>query len=506
MKKALSYCRVSTDEQAFNTSLKSQDELNRAYAASKGYIVVGSLFEDFTGTLPDRPEMDKALAMHRRGEIDVLICMCVDRYARDLPAHVILNARWGRNNVEYATQNFDDSPSGQLHENMMAVLAAHERQVILQRSMRGRSERAKSGKVLVICDKRPYGYEYRDDMFWPDPLEAAAVRQMYHWYVVEKLGLIPITRRLNDLGVKPRLSDTWGYSSIRVILKNPLYRGEWKWNGITVPVPPIVDVDLWNAAQEQLTANTKRGGNANAGRLLARRLRCEACGLSMGARTAFERGKEFAYYRCGVNKDGNYGTETCSHYVQAKPLEAIAWSAICEIIRNPDAIRQALEFEYNRVQNSRESVEHQLDAIQLEIDQAEREAANLVKALARMDADVQTAFIEPELKRLAERKAMLEAGKGRLEKERSQIGVGGVAPERTLAVMKMLADKLPNASLETRQKIFDMLEIKGVLSADRKSLVLTGLIPNLHIDLSSDSTSGNTNAITRQAFSVVVQL
>src|SRR5512139_2920234 len=85
-KRAVLYCRVSTDEQARSgTSLDKQEEACRKYATSHGFEIVGQPFkDDYTGTVPieQRPEGRKAYTMLTEGQADALIVFSIDRLVR----------------------------------------------------------------------------------------------------------------------------------------------------------------------------------------------------------------------------------------------------------------------------------------------------------------------------------------------------------------------------------------------------------------------------------------
>ncbi|MBL9083044.1 MAG: recombinase family protein [Planctomycetales bacterium] len=118
-----------------------------------------------------------------------------------------------------------------------------------------------------------------------DETTAAVVRQIFRWYVDERLDVIEIIRRLNaDPSIpKPPKSqnEEWTRLAVRNILKNTRYRGLWKYGvceSVFLPeadyvrqrqrVEPlkevqiddlrIVDDALWYAAQERLA--TERSG------------------------------------------------------------------------------------------------------------------------------------------------------------------------------------------------------------------------------------------------------
>ena len=72
-----------------------------------------------------------------------------------------------------------------------------------------------------------YGYRWHNkDRKWEIvPEEADIVKRVYALYVGEKLGMIPITQRLNDDGCLTRKGFPWHATSVRQVLTHPAYKG-----------------------------------------------------------------------------------------------------------------------------------------------------------------------------------------------------------------------------------------------------------------------------------------
>jgi site-specific DNA recombinase len=109
---------------------------------------------------------------------------------------------------------------------------------------------------------------------------------MTRWLTVERVSSYEIAKRLWEQGTPTRGDDStvvikksprgeWSPSTIRRMLSNPLYKGEWYWgktrrtqrNGrvsyaklasdqwTMVRVPAVVDPDTWDEAQQCLAEN-----------------------------------------------------------------------------------------------------------------------------------------------------------------------------------------------------------------------------------------------------------
>ena len=87
MKKAILYCRVSSDEQAKGGSLKYQADALKRYCESNGIEVVDIYREDYSAKTFDRPEMKKICKkfLRKRKEVDAdgLLVLRWNRFTRD---------------------------------------------------------------------------------------------------------------------------------------------------------------------------------------------------------------------------------------------------------------------------------------------------------------------------------------------------------------------------------------------------------------------------------------
>ncbi|MCD8092866.1 MAG: recombinase family protein [Bacteroides sp.] len=81
------YCRVSSDEQAENTSLDYQEKALRAYCNNRGYNVLFCKKDDYSAKHYDlrRPEMNSIVqyCKKHKKEVDLILFLRWDRYSRD---------------------------------------------------------------------------------------------------------------------------------------------------------------------------------------------------------------------------------------------------------------------------------------------------------------------------------------------------------------------------------------------------------------------------------------
>jgi len=88
-KNVILYCRVSSDEQAQNSSLDYQEETMREYCRRKQYNIIDCYKEDYSAkTFVNRPEINKVMKYcktHKKA-VDLILCLNWSRYSRSAKA------------------------------------------------------------------------------------------------------------------------------------------------------------------------------------------------------------------------------------------------------------------------------------------------------------------------------------------------------------------------------------------------------------------------------------
>ena len=132
--KALIYCRVSSDRQKTEGhGLESQEQRCREYAKQKGYTVVETFKDSFTGggDFMLRPAMSQLLmfAYENPTERFVVVFDDLSRFARDVQAHFKLRQSFEELQLKIECPNFtfEDTPEGELVETMMAAQHQYHR-------------------------------------------------------------------------------------------------------------------------------------------------------------------------------------------------------------------------------------------------------------------------------------------------------------------------------------------------------------------------------------------
>jgi site-specific DNA recombinase len=278
------------------------------------------------------------------------------------------------------------------------MVAEYERAKILERSRRGKRHAAHQGEVSVLSGA-PYGYRYVGKhigggvaRYEVQADEARIVRQIFQWIGRERISIGEVCRRLRTQGCPTRSGKpAWDRSTVAGILKNPAYAGAAAFGKtrvgplparlrpvrggaeqprraygvydvapeawISVPVPPLIDVALAEAAVEQLAENRQRSRQSVRGQryLLQGLVVCRQCGYAyygkaVSLASAKGQRRDYAYYRCCGSDAYRFGGERlcANQQVRTDRLDEAVWREVERVLEDPSWI--AAEYERRLVQ------------------------------------------------------------------------------------------------------------------------------------------------------------
>jgi len=232
------YCRRSEESEGTQYSLEYQEEQGRNFAADKGYQVDTVYREVFTGKrLYERPELTKLRERVRNKEIDAVIVLDVYRLSRSQNHAAILYNELQEEGIKllFVLETFENDSLGRFTFGLKSYLAEAEAEKILERTVRGRHNRAKT--KLIPGRKALYGYQYRDKdkaSYEIKKEESEVVERIYR-DANEGTPLSIIAETLSNEHIPtPNGNERWHRSSVHKILKNPFYYGKaHSWIGDT---------------------------------------------------------------------------------------------------------------------------------------------------------------------------------------------------------------------------------------------------------------------------------
>ena len=227
--RALVYCRVSTDAQERDgASLDTQERAAVKVARESGYSVTGTVRDTASGFTLERPGIEHVRRLLRAGAVDIVLAYAVDRLSRNQNHIGVLfdDVAQAGTRLQFVTEDFEDTAIGRFILAARAFTAEVEREKIAERTMRGKAERARRGKLPQATGKGMYGYAY-------DPStgtrrisneQATVVRRIFEAFVAGR-ACNGIANDLNREGVPAFSGGRWYALTIRRLLKNEAFAG-----------------------------------------------------------------------------------------------------------------------------------------------------------------------------------------------------------------------------------------------------------------------------------------
>jgi site-specific DNA recombinase len=358
------YTRKSTEdglEQEFN-SLDAQREACEAYILSQrheGWTLVPNRYDDggFSGGSMLRPGLKALLADIEADLIDVIVVYKVDRLTRSLADFAKIVERLDAKQASFVsvTQAFNTTTSmGRLTLNVLLSFAQFEREVTGER-IRDKIAASKK-KGMWMGGPVPLGYQVIERKLVPVPEEAERVHRIMRHYL--QVGTVPalikclrregiVTKVQNRTSGPHRGGIPFARGSLFHLLKNPVYRGKIVHKGQVYDGEheAIVDEELWDAVQEQLSRKSpprKRPTN-DPQQALLRGLLIDPHGRPMVPTYATQRTRRYAYYE--TRKDlARPGNPSATRFVQGQ-LERHLIVHLTQLLEDEHALRRLSRIE-----------------------------------------------------------------------------------------------------------------------------------------------------------------
>jgi len=490
MKTAAVYCRVSTeDQEKEGTSLQTQYEACYKYCQEKGYHVAHRFSEAHSGLNIDRPKLSELRELVRNEAISFVVVYCLDRLSRNATHGVILRDELDKHHIvlESVTEDIDKTPLGEAITYLRGTFSQIEAEKIKERTLRGKRQKAKEGKLTHGGFARLYGcnYDKINKKRVINETEAYWVRKMFEWLVYEGLSTNAITYQLRALNAPTKRSHYWNRSSVIEILKNRAYTGktyaftfhqgtnsrkpEDEWIEIPDATPAIISEELFEAAQKQLKLNQdKSQRNTKQQYLLRSHLYCRQCGRAYCGHID----RVIRYYRCPGKNRITAPIDRCSNgNWRADKLEALVWDKIEAVLNNPQFIITSIEKQRDEA-NNMGIVESELQQVQKQLKALDREQKQLLHwAIKNFPAEMVTS----ENKRINKERSSLESRVAELERQIQESYEATASLPKMEEYIQLVREKLTTLDFDMKRLALDMLNIKVWLND--QSIEVTGTTP-----------------------------
>ena len=349
--RAALYLRVSTARQAeHDVSIPDQKRQGEAYCESRNLQLVETFIEPGASATNDRrPEFQRMIeaGTSKPAPFDVVVVHSFSRFFRDHFELEFYVRKLAKNGVKLVsiTQEMGDDPMHVMMRQIMALFDEYQSKENAKHVMRALKENARQGfwngslppigYRTVATEQRGAKVKKKIEI---DPLHADTVRLIYRLAMegdgtTGQMGVKNIVSYLNSRRIFTRDGGRWGIGQVHRILTRRTYMGEHEFNKrsktkelkpvsevVTVPVPPIIDRETFDAVQKLLKARNPKVMPArviSGPTMLTGLIHCAKCGGAMTIRTG--KGGRYRYYACSMK--ARQGPTACEG--MAVPMEKL---------------------------------------------------------------------------------------------------------------------------------------------------------------------------------------
>jgi site-specific DNA recombinase len=384
------YSRVSTSNQEEQQTVQIQLNTLQEFAKKNNYTIVENYIDDgWSGDVLARPALDK-LRQDAKSKIwEAVLIYDPDRLARRYSYQELVMDELREAGIEiiFITVSAPKNSEDKILHGVRGLFAEYERAKITERFRLGKLRKAKDGHILTT--KPLYGYNYipkqdkKHGYLEINPEEARVVRMIFSWVANDGMTLRGIVKKLQQLGIRPRESKrgVWSTSTLSTMLRHRAYIGEAHWGSsyavvpekplknerykkikktsrkmrprdewIIIPVPVIIETELFEKAGRQLKANFALcQRNKKNEYLLAGKIEC-VCGRRRSGEGYYN--KPNLYYRCSDRVLSFPLPPKCEEKgINARVADDLVWKKVAGLMSSPELLAEQV----NRWFNSRQT-------------------------------------------------------------------------------------------------------------------------------------------------------
>jgi site-specific DNA recombinase len=403
--RAVIYCRVSTQEQREEGySIEAQLSSLTTYAHSRGIQIIDVIEESETAKSSGRPGFSKILELIRSKQANAVIVEKTDRLYRNLRDRVLLDDLGPE--IHLVKESTVLSPTSKSHEKFMhdikLVVAKNYIDNLREETIKGMTEKAKAG---LWPSHAPTGYENRSEgsrrVICPVPEVAAQIEHIFRLYSSGDYSFEALSAEAQKIGLLTRSRKPYGKTGIQAMLKNPLYAGIVRWNGIDYPGihQPIISQALWLQVCAVMEGrNPTKVSRTKSREFIYRGLiRCSACGSLMSPYAVKKSsGLEFVYYACPgskgckrVNYREEWISEQFSLMLEELQVSGIALELLRKALRGSfETIHQEDEKALLMLTSRKQKIDRSLEALYLEKLSGDVPAETFERLKAKLTGDL----------------------------------------------------------------------------------------------------------------------
>lgn len=455
MIRVVSYCRVSSEEQAKkDLSIPAQRKAILKYIQDNPDLKLIAEFQD-AGVSAYSPAIKRLgfsamIARAKNKEFDLILVHKLDRFSRQQYEAVVFKSLLRKLGIKIisVTEHFDpDTIEGFLYEGMIQIINQFFSMNLSIETKKGMREASSRG--YATGGGTPYGYMRKKIMdnggrerivFAPGKPEYIEIaKKIFNAYANTDMGIGAIASMLNRDNIPSPKGSNWVKTSIHNILKNPIYKGTLLWNRrstiriegerirkdnppeewivIEDAVTPLIEKELFDRCQVKLSKDTffKKHKETKPRKphnyILTGMIICGQCGSPYIGKRHIVRGETRYTYICSKYSRG--GPAACKHFTISrdwieKLIVSIIKKYICESAQ-VDELQKMFEENIETIKKkffqNRENIIQRRKRIDFEIDKT--------MEYVRNGGDNKIAI--PAIDKLQKEKEKLELESGRLD-------------------------------------------------------------------------------------------
>ena len=364
------YIRLSREDgdREESNSIASQRELLTEFVDTQTDMTSPRLYTDdgYTGTDFDRPDFQRMLNDLRAGIINCVIVKDLSRFGRNyVGVGEYLEHIFPLLNVRFISVS--DNVDSYLDPRSVNNLVVPFKNILNDEYARDISNKVRASFASYGYRKDPNDHS----RLLIDEPAAAVVRDIFNWFI-GGTSVLGIAKKLNAMGIpnpsaykrqqgmnyrhptSDKLDDLWPDSSVRRILRNPLYTGtmvqgkkrmksyklhiseavpEEDWITVEQTHEAIIPIELFDKAQALFERDTRTAPTQPKVYLFSGFLRCADCGKAMNRKLISQPHRDYYYYICSTFKKQHSGACT-KHTIRSDRLE----QAVLETLRSQIAL------------------------------------------------------------------------------------------------------------------------------------------------------------------------
>ena len=302
--KAVIYARYSSDNQR-EESIEGQVRECTAFAEKNDFQVLRHYIDRaYSAKTDHRPAFQEMIKDSAKHLFDVVIVWKLDRFSRNRYDSARYKNTLKHNGVKVisATEVISEGAEGIILESVLEGYAEYYSKDLSEKVVRGMTENLLKGKFNG--GSIPLGYTIDSEKhFQIDPVIAPIIVEAFERYAAGAT-MKQVRNWMNQRAVKNPRGNEMSHNSVRYMLHNRRYIGEYEFRGeVNMNViPPIMSRELFDRVQKRIEESAKAPARHKAKEeeyLLTTKLFCGYCGAYLcGECGTSWTGDIYHYYKC----------------------------------------------------------------------------------------------------------------------------------------------------------------------------------------------------------------